>query len=49
MTLDTHADLFDEDVDAVAEGLDLAARRIRERSAVYVRTADLYALGPASN
>jgi integrase len=49
MTLDTYADLFDEDLDAVAERLDLAARMVRERSADYLRTPDLYTFDPASN
>jgi integrase len=49
MTLDTYADLFDEDLDAVAERLDLAARTVRERSADYLRTPGLFTLDPASN
>src|SRR3954447_11853560 len=49
MTLDTYADLFDEDLDAVAERLDLAARAVRERSADYLRTPGLFTLVPASN
>jgi hypothetical protein len=49
MTLDTYADLFDEDLDAVAERLDLAARAVRERSADYLRTAGLFRLDPASD
>jgi integrase len=49
MTLDTYADLFDEDLDAVAERLDLAARAVRERSADYLRTAGLFTLESATN
>jgi len=49
MTLDTYADLFDEDLDAVAERLDLAARTVRERVADYLRTPGLFPLHPASN
>ncbi|MCU1617527.1 MAG: putative phage integrase [Frankiales bacterium] len=33
LTLDTYTDLFDDDLDAVAERLDLAARAVRERFA----------------
>jgi hypothetical protein len=47
--LDTYADLFDEDLDAVAERLDLAARAVRERSADNLRTPGLFTLDPASN
>jgi len=49
MTLDTYTDLFDEDLDAVAERLDLAARTVREQSADFLRTRGLFALDPVSN
>ncbi|HEY8093667.1 MAG TPA: site-specific integrase, partial [Acidimicrobiales bacterium] len=38
LTLDTYADLFDDDLDSVAERLDLAARAVRELPADYLRT-----------
>lgn len=37
-TPDTYVDLFDDDLDAVAERLDLAARAVRERAADCLRT-----------
>jgi integrase len=49
MTLDTYTDLFDEDLDAVAERLDLAARTVRDQSADFLRTRGLFALDPVSN
>jgi hypothetical protein len=39
LTLDTYADLFDDDLDAVAERLDQAARAVREVAADSLRTA----------
>ena len=38
MTLDRYADLFDDDLDAVAERLDVVARAAREISADFLRT-----------
>ena len=38
MTLDTYADLFDDDLDAVAERLDVAARTARENPADFLWT-----------
>ena len=38
MTLDTYADLFDDDLDAVAEGLDQAARAALALAADFLRT-----------
>jgi integrase len=38
MTLDTYADLFDDDLDAVADRLDVAARAVRENPADFLRT-----------
>jgi integrase len=38
MTLDTYADLFDDDLDAVAERLDAVVRAARERPADFLRT-----------
>lgn len=44
MTLDTYADLFDDDLDAVAERLDVAYRASRERAADQLRTEPELAL-----
>jgi hypothetical protein len=41
MTLDVYADLFDDDLDAVADSLDTAARRAAADS---LRTADVVAI-----
>jgi integrase len=38
LTLDTYADLFDDDLDAVAEHLDVAARRVMGSRADFLRT-----------
>ncbi len=38
MTLDTYADLFDDDLDAVADRLDAVVRAVREVPADSVRT-----------
>jgi hypothetical protein len=43
LTLDTYTDLFDDDLDAVAERLDLAARVVRERLADSLRTPGPFA------
>ena len=45
MTLDRYADLFDDDLDAVAERLDAVARTAREFLADFLRTeaANVYA------
>ena len=55
MTLDTYADLFNDDLDAVADGLDQAARAVRARVADSLRTpgacrarSDLVGTGPTS-
>jgi integrase len=40
LTLDTFADLFDDDRDAVAERLDQTARAVRERAADSLRTPE---------
>jgi integrase len=39
MTLDTYADLFDDDLDAVADRLDVAARTARANPADFLRTS----------
>ena len=40
LTLDTYADLFDDDLDAVAHRLDDAARHVRDGRADHLRTGD---------
>ncbi len=40
LTLDTYADLFDDDLDAVADRLDDAARHVRGGLADFLRTGD---------
>lgn len=40
MTLDTYADLFDDDLGAVADRLDAVVRAARERPADYLRTSE---------
>ena len=54
MTLDTYADLFDDDLDAVADGLDQAARAVRAGCGLFADSracrarSDLVGTGPTS-
>ncbi|MBM7805633.1 hypothetical protein JOD57_001470 [Geodermatophilus bullaregiensis] len=45
LTLDTYADLFDDDLNAVADRLDDAARHVRDGLAGHLRTGDQNGLG----